>query len=330
MTKMRSLISCTRAVISLSILLAAVIIVGGYYINDLNQQNIKNTQTIKDLQIKASVNIEQTVEDFAYTHWNNIALRNLNNLNGEYTSDATLHWIGGPLNGNYLTITQILDTWTQFFNAWERIWYYTESVTSSQSGNNVTISATVNWALTANENLVPAYKEIKTSYKLVYNIEADTPRIIEETWQITGASPLVIGDDEVEGISFSHWDNIAIENLATTISYYTENSKLYWIGGPLDGTYSGTNSIEDTWTKFFKAQEVVWFKTNQTKITIDSPSATINSQVSWLVSSNTTDYTKYTMIKTDYTIVYDFSSTPVIIDETWKITYAAPYFPTNP
>ena len=36
------------------------------------------------------------------------------------------------------------------------------------------------------------------------------------------------------------------------------------------------------------------------------------------------------MIKTDYTIVYDFSSTPVIIDETWKITYAAPYFPTNP
>ena len=327
---MRSLISCSRAVISLSIILAVVIIVGGYYINDLNQQNIRYSETVKDLQIKASVNVEQRVEDFAYTHWNNIALRDIDSLNGEYTSDVTLHWIGGPLNGNYLTVTQVLDVWTQFFNSWERIWYYTENLNSSQSGNNVTISAIVYWTLTADMNLVPSYKEIKTNYKIIYNIESDTPRIVEETWQITGASPLVIGDDEVEGISYSHWDNIARQSLSTTISYYSNTSKLYWIGGPLNGTYSGIKPIEDVWTKFFEAQEVVWFMANQTNVIVNSPSATIDSQVSWLVSSNTTDYTGYTMIKTDYTIVYDFSSTPMIMEETWKITYAAPYFPTNP
>lgn len=35
---------------------------------------------------------------------------------------------------------------------------------------------------------------------------------------------------------------------------YADNAQLHWIGGPLDGTYTGIASIRAVWEKFTKAQ----------------------------------------------------------------------------
>ena len=52
----------------------------------------------------------------------------------------------------------------------------------------------------------------------------------------------------------AHIDAIARGDVATVTAVYGSDTTFQWVGGPLDGTYSGMDKIKDVWGKFAKAQ----------------------------------------------------------------------------
>lgn len=51
----------------------------------------------------------------------------------------------------------------------------------------------------------------------------------------------------------THFKAIATGDLSIVMRGYAANPQLNWVGGPLDGTYTGTDTIRATWEKFGKA-----------------------------------------------------------------------------
>lgn len=49
-----------------------------------------------------------------------------------------------------------------------------------------------------------------------------------------------------------HFKAIAAGNVTNIMSQYAPNATLYWIGGPLDGAYTGMKAIKGVWTKLAK------------------------------------------------------------------------------
>jgi hypothetical protein len=52
----------------------------------------------------------------------------------------------------------------------------------------------------------------------------------------------------------AHVANIASGNAAALAADYRPDAFLWWVGGPLDGTYGGSSAISAVWTKFAAAQ----------------------------------------------------------------------------
>lgn len=52
----------------------------------------------------------------------------------------------------------------------------------------------------------------------------------------------------------AHIDAIAKGDVAAITAPYDNASTLQWVGGPLDGAYTGPGKIKDVWAKFTKAQ----------------------------------------------------------------------------
>ena len=51
-----------------------------------------------------------------------------------------------------------------------------------------------------------------------------------------------------------HFKAIASGNVANIMSQYAPGATLLWIGGPLNGSYTGTKAIKSVWTKFAKGK----------------------------------------------------------------------------
>lgn len=52
----------------------------------------------------------------------------------------------------------------------------------------------------------------------------------------------------------AHIDAIAKGDVAAITAHYDNASTLQWVGGPLDGAYTGPEKIKDVWAKFTKGQ----------------------------------------------------------------------------
>ncbi|AHF81128.1 nuclear transport factor 2-like protein [Thermococcus paralvinellae] len=65
----------------------------------------------------------------------------------------------------------------------------------------------------------------------------------------------VLLDYSLRGLK--HWQALEDNDLAALMQQNAENSTLYWIGGPLNGTYNGVSEIEATWSKFFAGTNVI-------------------------------------------------------------------------
>ncbi len=52
----------------------------------------------------------------------------------------------------------------------------------------------------------------------------------------------------------AHFDAIAQGRVAAVTAAYTEASTFQWVGGPLDGAYTGKAAIAEVWRKFTGAQ----------------------------------------------------------------------------
>ena len=200
----------------------------------------------------------------AYAHWNYIAIENVSLLQPQYATNATLHWIGGPLSGNYNGVQNITTTWTKFFNLWSSVWFYTVSPPSAQvSGNTAHVTSENQFVLVPVTNSAQV-QYLNVSYMLNYMSMGNKWMITSETWHIVGLGFVSYEQqgtqiNTVTALAFSHWNNIAIENNTSVMQEYAPNAELHWVNSTLNGYYNGTMNISTVWNKFFGLWSAVWF-----------------------------------------------------------------------
>jgi len=245
----------------------------------------------------------------AYSHWDYIAIENSSLLRTQYEPNATLHWIGGPLSGTYRGVNNITSTWNKFFGLWSAIWYYTElPPTVSLNGNNAIVTSLNQFVLTpfTYPNQV---QYLNISYTINYGLINGSWLINSETWHIVGSGYVSPGQqfviqNYVENLAFSHWNNIAIENNTLVMEQYGANATLKWIGGPLNGTYSGISQINETWSRFFGLWSAVWFYAQAPpSVTIKGNVANVSANIQFVVQ-NSANLSQFKYINVSYTILY--------------------------
>ena len=138
------------------------------------------------------------VDSMAMNHWNQIAIENQSLIMKQYASNATLYWIGGPLNGVYHGYSSINTTWGKFFGMWSAVWFYASTNTTNNPvitvhGNYVNVTSNFLQFVLLNNTGVPFY--INTTYSLEYenmSPHSTTPHfeIISETFKIIGKGGL--------------------------------------------------------------------------------------------------------------------------------------------
>mgnify|MGYP001626143513 CR=1 FL=1 len=301
--------------------------------NYLSQQNsIKSYESnIQTLKSELSRNQTQVVLNDAFTHWDYISIENISLVMSQYSNNATLKWIGGPLSGIYTGVNNISVTWSKFFSLWSAVWFYTPfTPTVSINGNSSSVISTVQFVLTSYKTpLEVDYLNISYSLGFVYSNGGWF--INNETWDIKSHgiisysyaeySSLIL--NKIMNYSFSHWDYIAIENVSLLVPQYNNNATLVWVGGPLSGVHTGIQNITATWNKFFSLWSAVWFYTlSPPTLSVINNEYYINAQVQWVLTSAETPL-QVNSILTNYTIEFSYvNGTPLIMKEIWHISSA--------
>ncbi|BAB60455.1 TVG1353500 [Thermoplasma volcanium GSS1] len=251
--------------------------------------------------------LTQEVEAQAMEHWDYIAIENTSLLQPEYASNATLDWIGGPLTGTYSGVSSIIGTWGKFFGLWSAVWFYTVTPPSvSVIGKTATVTSMNQFIVTpTSANNTVEYLNI--SYTLNYYKEMGQYKIVGETWHIVGTGYISTNENQdmynqVLALAFSHWNNIAIENLTSVMEQYNDSATLYWVNSTLNGTYQGYSNISAVWNKFFKAWIAVWFYAEEPPtVAMKGDMAYVNATVQFVVQKNATTFD---YINVSYQIVY--------------------------
>lgn len=107
-----------------------------------------------------------------------------------------------------------------------------------------------------------------------------------------------------------HFKAIASGNVAGIMKQYTPDATFEWIGGPLDGTYTGTAKIRSVWQKFAKANGKMTEKVSNIAIGMNPDGMTVTADVKFIGKKT---------IPVRYVLAYRNGK---IIDEIWQI--AAP------
>ncbi|QQR39042.1 nuclear transport factor 2 family protein [Devosia rhizoryzae] len=109
--------------------------------------------------------------DMAQTRIDAIAKGDIDTVTGAYSADATLGWVGGPLDGTYNTPEAIAEVWTKFAtaqgeqtvemgDAWEA---------TNPKGSTVAVNVTFKGAMTVPVLYVLTYRDGK---------------LVDEIWQV--------------------------------------------------------------------------------------------------------------------------------------------------
>lgn len=104
-----------------------------------------------------------------------------------------------------------------------------------------------------------------------------------------------------------HFRAIATGDMPSLMRNYAENAQLNWVGGPLDGIYTGIGSIGGTWEKFIKSQGPL-------KLTVGKLDESANPNGSTVTANVQFDGKQ--PIKVRYVLSYRNSK---IVGETWQI-----------
>lgn len=290
------------------VFIALTIVMAGLFVFEYSGVSSEKN-SYNSLQASYKTQQSTVVLDNAYAHWDYIAIENSTLLQGQYTGNATLHWIGGPLTGTYTGISNITSTWDKFFGLWSAVWYYTVTPpTVTVNGNTATVISDNQFVLTPVNNQTQA-QYLNISYTLDYMSSGNNWSIYSETWHIVGAgfiSPQqqFVNSNYIGNLAFSHWNNIAIENNTTVMDQYMSNATLHWIGGPLNGTYSGIAQINTTWNKFFGLWSAVWFYSESPPVvTVEGNMANVNATVQFIVQ-NAANTSQFKYINVSYDIMY--------------------------
>lgn len=104
-----------------------------------------------------------------------------------------------------------------------------------------------------------------------------------------------------------HFQAIGNGDVPLLMRGYADNAQLNWVGGPLDGIYTGAASIGGTWEKFAKSQ-------GQLKVSIGKLEESTNPKGS-TITANVLFEGKQP-IKVRYVLSYRDNK---IVGETWQI-----------
>ncbi len=104
-----------------------------------------------------------------------------------------------------------------------------------------------------------------------------------------------------------HFKAIGAADTAELAKGYGENAQLNWIGGPLDGTYTGAEQIRGVWQKFGKA-------VGPTKVSIDKLEESENPKGATVTAN--VQFEGKQPIKVRYVLTYREGQ---LVSETWQI-----------
>lgn len=315
-----------------AVFIALTIIMGGLFVFEYSSAG---SERASYSSLNASFMSQQSsvVLNDAYAHWDYIAIENVSLLEPQYLSNATLNWIGGPLTGTYHDVQNITTVWNRFFGLWSAVWYYTVSPPAVViTGNSATVTSLNQFVLTPNSAGIQA-QYLNISYSLKYMNVNTSWYIYSETWHIVGSGYISPTQqftltNYVSNLAFSHWNNIAIENNTTVMQQYASNATLHWVGGPLNGTYSGISQINTTWNRFFSLWSAVWFYSEAPPVvTVTGNTANVSADIQFIVQ-NAANTSQFKYINVSYDIMYyntGFSTahglpTYMIYDEVFQIT----------
>lgn len=124
----------------------------------------------------------------ALLHWAYISAGDLNGLAMQYSEDAELYWIGGPLHGLYMGSEEIMGVWSRFIAGNEARFVFIRSVSASAVGDKIVVFADVVFHL--RRAGAPGVVELDLSYILVFEKMDDMLKIMEEWWIIESARSL--------------------------------------------------------------------------------------------------------------------------------------------
>jgi len=116
-----------------------------------------------------------SAEDLARSRITAIAGGDLAVVSAAYGPGATLHWVGGPLDGTYSQPAKIKEVWSKFFAAQgaQKATIAAAVEAANPKGGTVTVDATF-----AGKNTV------KVRYVLVYRGD----KLVDEIWQVNPAA----------------------------------------------------------------------------------------------------------------------------------------------
>ncbi len=336
--------------IALSIIAIVLVITTGLfasmYYSEVSAYNTKASQVsadtaeIQQLSSELSSYSAQAALAAAMSHWNNIAIESVQPIVQQYTSNAVLNWVGGPLSGTYTGTSQISSVWTKFSNLYETVYWYAVSpptVTEMNSSYYV-VTAPLQFFVAPTSNPENIFV-LNVTETLGIAVTPTSQLIANEVWKVSplpltaviagypGQNTLI--EDEVLTNAYAHWNNIAIENVSLIMQEYGPSSTLTWIGGPLHGNYTGIQQINATWTKFANFYEyVVWYAEEPPTVTVSGTTAMASAQLQFIVfpfptSANPTPHA--VLLNVNDTLVYTFSpstGTWTLTHETWQVAPA--------
>lgn len=104
-----------------------------------------------------------------------------------------------------------------------------------------------------------------------------------------------------------HFKAIGTGDLTQLMRTYANNARLSWIGGPLDGTYNGVDSIGAVWEQFTKAQGPLQVRVDKLDESANPKGATVTANV---------QFDGKQAIKVRYVLTYRDGK---LVSETWQI-----------
>lgn len=104
-----------------------------------------------------------------------------------------------------------------------------------------------------------------------------------------------------------HFQAIAAGNVDEIMQGYSDQAGLQWVGGPLDGAYSGNDKIREVWSKFAKANAPLEVNVAKLEESANAKGTTVTANVEFKGKSS---------IKVRYLLVYREGK---LVNEVWQI-----------
>lgn len=108
--------------------------------------------------------------------------------------------------------------------------------------------------------------------------------------ETVAASNTSLAVSQVTALAYSHWASVGSKNLTAVMSQYSPSAVLGWYVNPasaLNGTYTNSSAIQNTWTKFFDANPTTYYTIYNYSLTFNGSIATVNAVI-WYVLGNGT------------------------------------------